>query len=188
MLFAIRTWRLPCAGIKCNDSAVNLPFVHAMFAYSVAETTFEERIGMAKSRWVSAILGAGVIAAGITAGTAWAGGPGGYVEDPEDIFAAVGTGEFVDTIAGFTATGDTSEEASAAVIAACQSAGGVECTADEVTNDNLCIVSVASDSNHVVAGGAGATVEAARQDAFNKAAANNTPLDADSPVVVSACP
>ncbi len=65
---------------------------------------------MVKSRWVSAILGAGVIAAGITAGTAWAGGPGGYVEDPEDIFAAVGTGEFIDTIAGFTATGDTSEE------------------------------------------------------------------------------
>ncbi|KHO18690.1 DUF4189 domain-containing protein [Mycolicibacterium setense] len=144
---------------------------------------------MVKSKWVSAILGAGVIAAGITAGTAWAGGPGGYVEgDPEDIFAAVGTGEFIDTIAGFTATGDTGEEASAAVIAACQSAGGVECTADEVTNDRLCIVSVASDSNRVVAGGAGPTVEAARQDAFNRAAANNTPLDADSPVVVSACP
>ncbi|MCP3811867.1 DUF4189 domain-containing protein [Mycobacteriaceae bacterium Msp059] len=143
---------------------------------------------MVNSRWVSAILGAGVLAAGITAGTAWAGGPGGYVEDPEDMFAAVGTGEFIDTLAGFTATGDTSEEASAAVIAACQNAGGVECTADEVTNDNLCIVSVASPSNHAVAGGAGATVEAARQDAFNRAAANNTPLDADSPVVVSACP
>ncbi|KHO22764.1 hypothetical protein A5761_14725 [Mycolicibacterium setense] len=144
---------------------------------------------MVKSKWVSAILGAGVIAAGITAGTAWAGGPGGYVEgDPEDIFAAVGTGEFDGALAGFTATGDTSEEASAAVIAACTNAGGLDCTADEVTNDNLCIVSVASDSNWAVAGGAGPTVEAARQDAFNRAAASNTPLDADSPVVVSACP
>ncbi len=143
---------------------------------------------MASTRSVSAIAAAGVIAAGVTAGTAWADGPGGYVEDPEDIFAAVGTGEFIDTLAGFTATGDTSEEASAAVIAACTAAGGVECTADEVTNDNLCIVSVASASNHAVAGGAGATVEAARADAFNRAAANNTPLDSDSPVIVSACP
>lgn len=143
---------------------------------------------MVKTRWLSAIIGAGVVAAGITAGTAWAGGPGGYVEDPEDIFAAVGTGEFEGTLAGFTATGDTSEEASAAVISACEAAGGMDCTADEVTNDNLCIVSVASDSNWAVAGGAGPTVEAARADAFNRAAANNTPLDADSPVVVSACP
>ncbi|OBG80050.1 hypothetical protein A5733_19525 [Mycobacterium sp. NS-7484] len=144
---------------------------------------------MVNTRWLSAILGAGVIAAGISAGTAWAGGPGGYVEgDPEDIFAAVGTGEFEGTLAGFTATGDTAEEASSAVIAACTNAGGLDCTADEVTNDNLCIVSVASDSNWAVAGGAGPTVEAARQDAFNRAAANNTPLDADSPVVVSACP
>lgn len=144
---------------------------------------------MGKSRLVSVILGAGVVAAGISAGVAWADGPGGYVEDPEDIFAAVGTGEFEGTLAGFTATGDTSEEASAAVVAACEQAGGVECTSDEVTNDNLCIVSVAaSDGSGVVAGGAGATTEAARGDAFNRAAANNTPLDPGAQIVVSACP
>lgn len=144
---------------------------------------------MINSRLVSVILGAGVIAAGVCTGVAWADGPGGTVEDPDDIYAAVGTGEFEGTLAGFTATGDTSEEASDAVIAACQSAGGVECTADEVTNDRLCIVSVAaSDGSGVVAGGAGVTTEAARGDAFNRAAANNTPLDPGALIVVSACP
>ena len=74
------------------------------------------------------------------------------------------------------------------VIAACQAAGGVECTSDEVTNDNLCIVSVASSSTGVVAGGAGPTIEAARQDALNKAIANGTPEGDDAVVLVSACP
>lgn len=143
---------------------------------------------MVNTRLVSAIAAAGIVGAAISAGTAWAGGQGGVVEDPEDISAAVGTGLFEGALVGFTATGDTNEEASAAVIAQCQSAGGVECTSDEVTNDNLCIVSVADDVNDVVAGGAGPTVEAARADAFNQAAAHNSPMDPSASVVISACP
>ena len=143
---------------------------------------------MAKHRLVSAIVGAGLLAAGASTGIAWAGGPDGSVDGPADLSVAVGTGEFIDSIAGFTATGATNDEASAAVIAACQAAGGVECTSDEVTNDNLCIVSVASSSTNVVSGGAGPTVDAARQDALNRAAANGTPEGDDAVVVVSACP
>lgn len=152
---------------------------------------------MANIRKIWAIVAAGALAGGITSGVAWAGGPGGTIEDPEDMFAAVGTGTFEDFVdgvgglngeVGFTATGDTAEEASAAVIGICQAAGGVECSADEVTNDNLCIVSAGSDQTNVVAGGAGPTVEAARQDAINRAAANNTPMGADAVVIVSACP
>lgn len=143
---------------------------------------------MASTRLVSSIVAAGVVAAGISVGTAWAGGPPGTGGDAEDVSVAVGTGEFQGALAGFTATGDSNDEASAAVIAACQQAGGVECTSDEVTNDNLCIVSVAANGSGVVAGGAGATVEAARADAFNRAAGNNTPLDPSAQVVVSACP
>lgn len=149
---------------------------------------------MAKTRLLAAIA-AGVVIGGISTGVAWAGGPGGTVE--ADTFAAVGTGTFEDfsdgaaglsSEAGFTATGDTADEASAAVLAQCQSAGGVDCTVDEVTNDNLCIVSVGSSSAGVVSGGAGPTVDAARMDAMNKAAANGTPLGQDAVVVVSACP
>ncbi|OBI71184.1 hypothetical protein A5663_09895 [Mycobacterium sp. E740] len=143
---------------------------------------------MVSKRSVSMIAAACIVGAGISAGAAWAGGPGGVVEDPEDVSAAVGTGNFEGALVGFTATGDTNDEAAAAVIAQCQSAGGVECTSDEVTNDNLCIVSVADDENDVVAGGAGATVEAARADAVNRAAANNTPLGPSAQIVVSACP
>ena len=111
---------------------------------------------------------------------------------------AVGTGEFTDTagdndpstntIVGFKATAPTNDEASAKVIKACEDAGGVECTADEVTNDNVCIASVASDETAVVVGGAGATVEDARLDAIKKAQDNETPLGPDAVVVVSACP
>ena len=151
---------------------------------------------MSRTRLVTAIA-AGVLIGGISTGVAWAGGPGGTIEDPEDIFAAVGTGTFEDfsdgpdglsSEAGFTATGDTAEEASAAVLAQCQAAGGVDCSVDEVTNDNLCIVSVGSSIAGVVAGGAGATVEAAQMDAMNRAAANGTPLGPDAVVVISACP
>jgi hypothetical protein len=149
----------------------------------------DERTGMANTRLVLAIVAAGVIAAGISTSTAWAGGPGGVIDDPSnDISEAVGTGTFDNGLAGFRATGDTNDEASAAVIAACQSAGGQECTSDEVTNDNLCIVSVADDASDVVAGGAGVTVEAAREDAIQRAAANNTPLGPTATVVISACP
>ena len=143
---------------------------------------------MANIRLVSAVVVAGVIAAGASTGYAFAGGPGGTVDNSADIYEAVGTGTFIGELDGFTASGSSAEEASAAVIAACQAAGGVECTADEVTNDNLCIVSVADDSNDVVAGGAGVTVEAAMADALARAAANNTPLGPEATVVVSACP
>jgi uncharacterized protein YgbK (DUF1537 family) len=122
----------------------------------------------------------------VSTGIAWAGGPAGTVE--ADTSVAVGTGLFSNSIVGFTATGATNDEAEAKVIAACQAAGGVECTADEVTNDNLCIASVASDLADIVAGGAGPTVEAARQDALNKAIAQGTPEGPDAVVVVSACP
>jgi hypothetical protein len=69
----------------------------------------------------------------------------------------------------------------------CQGAGGQECTSDEVTNDNLCIVSVADDGNDVVVGGAGVTVEAARDDAFARAAVNGTPLGPTAAIVISDC-
>ncbi len=144
---------------------------------------------MANTRLISAIAAAGFIAAGIPAGIAWAGGPGGTVDDAaNDISVAVGTGTFIGELDGFIGTGDTNDEASASVLAQCNAAGGVDCTVDEVTNDNLCIVSVADDGSDVVAGGAGPTIEAAVADAYARAAANNTPLAPNSPVVISACP
>ncbi len=143
---------------------------------------------MAKTHLITALMAAGVLAGGLSMATAWAGGPGGVVEDPEDIYEAVGTGAFIDGLAGFRATGDSAEEASAAVIAACQAAGGVDCTADEITNDNLCIVSVADDVTDVVSGGAGPTVEAAKADALARAAAAGTPESDQNRVVISACP
>ncbi len=152
---------------------------------------------MTNNRVVATILASGIVVAGIAVGTAWAGGPGGVVDNPPDLYEAVGSGAFEDfvdgpdglgAIAGFRAFGATAEEASASVIAACQAVGGQDCTSDEVTNDNLCIASVADDTNDVVAGGAGVTVEAARLDAVARAAANNTPLGPASFVVISACP
>ncbi|MCB0939588.1 MAG: hypothetical protein KDB72_05035 [Mycobacterium sp.] len=138
---------------------------------------------------------AGVVVAGICTGTAWAGGPEGGA--PGDLFEAVGSGTFDDTRdgpggasteVGFRATGATAGQASAAVVAACQAAGGVDCTSDEVTNDNVCIVSVFDPGTNVDAGGAGPTVEAARQDAIQRAAANNTPMSPAAAVLISACP
>ena len=152
---------------------------------------------MARARAISMMAAAGALTAGVAAATAWAGGPDGVVENPPDLYEAVGTGAFEDfsdgaggvgVIAGFRAYGATAEEASAAVIAACQAAGGLDCTADEYTNDNLCIVSVADDSNDVVAGGAGIDPEAARLDALARAAANNTPLGPSNFIVIAACP
>lgn len=142
---------------------------------------------MPSIRVVAPLMAAGLVAVGISTGTAWAGGPGGAIEDASDMSVAVGTGVFVDELVGFRATGPTNDEASARVIAQCQSAGGQECTSDEVTNDNLCIVSVADDSNDVVAGGAGATTEAARDDAMQRAAANGTPLTPAAVIVISDC-
>lgn len=142
---------------------------------------------MANTRLVSVILAAGVITAGISTGIAWAGGPGGAVENTNEISEAVGTGVFENSIVGFVASGKTNDEASANVIAKCQAAGGTECTSDEVTNDDLCIVSVADDASDVVAGGAGTTTEAARADALQRAADNGSPLSPTSPIVISSC-
>ena len=142
---------------------------------------------MPRIRLVAPLMVAGLVAVGISIGTARAGGPGGTIEDGSDMSVAVGTGVFVDELVGFRATGSTNDDASARVIAQCQSAGGQECTSDEVTNDNLCIVSVADDSNDVVAGGAGVTTEAARDDALQRAAANGTPLSPAAVIVISDC-
>ena len=142
---------------------------------------------MPSIRLIAPLVVAGVVAVGISTSTAWAGGPGGTIENSTDISVAVGTGVFIDQLVGFRATGPTNDDASARVIAQCQSAGGQECTSDEVTNDNLCIVSVADDSNEVVAGGAGATVAAARDDAYQRAAANGTPLGPTAAIVISDC-
>ncbi len=142
---------------------------------------------MPGTRLIAPLVAVAVIAVGISAGNAWADGPGGVVEESNDISVAVGTGVFIDGLVGFRASGATNDEASARVIAQCQGAGGQECTSDEVTNDNLCIVSVADDGNDVVAGGAGVTVEAARDDAFARAAGNGTPLGPTAAIVISDC-
>lgn len=152
---------------------------------------------MASTRRVTTMVAAGIFAASISAATALAGGPGGTIEDLSVPFRAIGTGTFENyadgpardsTEVGFSATGATAEEASAAVIAECQAAGGVDCSSDMVTNDNVCIVSVGDDATDVVSGGAGVTIDAARQDAIQRAAASNLPIDPASPVIISACP
>jgi hypothetical protein len=142
---------------------------------------------MGRTGVIATAVASAIVAAGISAGIAWAGGPAGVVEDSADISVAVGTGVFEGTLAGFQATGATNDQASANVIAQCQSAGGQLCTSDEVTNDSLCIASVADDTNSVVAGGAGDTVEAARADAFHRASSNGTPLTDSAVVVISTC-
>ena len=143
---------------------------------------------MVNIRLVSAVFAAGVAATALSVGPAWAGGESGAIESPADISAAVGSGVLGDAIVGFTATGATNAEAMAHVVAACQAAGAEQCTADEETNDRLCIVNVDHAETGVVAGGAGVTVELARQDAFNRAAANNTPLDPSDPTLAVSCP
>ena len=136
-----------------------------------------------------AVAAAAAVAATTWAGSAWAGGPGGVVEDVGDISEAVGSGVLNGALVGFSATGSTNEAASAAVIAACQQAGAQDCSRDEVTNDNLCVVSVgADDGSGIVAGGAGPTVEAARDDAFRHAQDAAAPLDPGARVLVWACP
>ena len=143
---------------------------------------------MAKTRLISAIVAAGVIAAGVPAGIAWAGGPGGVVEEDMNISQAVGTGTFIGEIDGFTAVAPTNEEASAAVLAQCNALGGVDCSVEEVTNDNLCIVSAGDPYTGEVAGGAGPTVEAAFADAAARAATTDLPFGPNAVVIISACP
>ncbi len=134
---------------------------------------------------VVALLGAGFMT---VVPAASADVPLGLVEHRGDIAAAVGSGVRGDAIVGFAATGPTVPAASAAVIALCQRSGAVQCTSDEVTNDRLCIVNVGAQATGVVAGGAGRTVDDARQDAFNRAAANDTPLDPGSHTLAWSCP
>ncbi|CAN5505891.1 hypothetical protein BH10ACT9_BH10ACT9_06930 [soil metagenome] len=137
----------------------------------------------------TAVFAAGAVAATVWAGSAWAGGPGGVVENDGDISAAVGSGVLDGMLVGFTAAGPTNEAASTAVIAACQQSGAADCSRDEVTNDNLCVVSVgSSDGSGIVAGGAGPTVQAARDDAFRHALDANAPLDPGAQILASACP
>ena len=93
-----------------------------------------------------------------------------------DISEAVGTGAFQGVLEGFTPSAPPMTRPPPMSSRHAKTAGGIDCTADEVTNDKLCIVSVADDATDVVAGGAGDTVEAARQDAIAQAAANGTPL------------
>jgi hypothetical protein len=142
---------------------------------------------MAKTRLVTVIVAAGVLAVGVPAGIAWAGGPGGTVED-DYISQAVGTGTFIGEIDGFTALGRTNEEAAAAVLAQCNALGGVDCSVEEVTNDNLCIVSAGDPYTGEVSGGAGPTVEAAFADAAARAATTDVPFGPEAVVIISACP
>ncbi|WP_328354480.1 DUF4189 domain-containing protein [Mycobacterium sp. NBC_00419] len=143
---------------------------------------------MALNRKTSTIFAIGAVVATLSVGTAWAGGPDGAVEQVGDISQAVGSGVLNGALTGFSASGPTNESASAAVIAACQQSGAQECSRDEVTNDSLCVVSVGSDDTGVVSGGAGPTVEAARDDAFAHAAQANASFDPGARILVSACP
>lgn len=131
---------------------------------------------------------AAACAALVTATPASAGGPDGVVEDGP-ISRAVGSGLNGGTLVGFTATGPTNDAASAALIAACQGAGAQQCSSDEVTNDVFCVVSVgADDGTGIVAGGAGPTVDAARDDAFRNVGRANLVLNPAARVLASSCP
>lgn len=143
---------------------------------------------MPNTRLVSAIVAAGVVAAGMSTGTAWAGGPGGVIENVEDMSVAVGTGVFEYDLVGFLAPGATNEQAAANVVAQCEAAGGMYCTSDMATNMDNCIGSFADPVNMVVGGGAGATVEEARQNAIQEAIDNNMPVSPpDVFVVIADC-
>lgn len=160
---------------------------------------------MAGIRVVTAIAGV-LIAAAITAPTAVAGGPGGQVDDTTPgppgsyggMFVAVGSGTFEDSAAeatpgryvevGYDAFGHTAAEASSNLVSTCEAEGGQNCTADMVTNDNVCIVSVGDGRTNVNSGGAGPNIEAARQDAIARAAANGLPMSPESAVLISNCP
>ncbi len=75
------------------------------------------------------------------------------------------------------------------MVAVCQGAGADQCSSDEVTNDVFCIVSVgADDGSGVVSGGAGPTVEAARDDAFRHVGQANLTLGPGARILASSCP
>ena len=96
----------------------------------------------------SAVVAAGVVAAGFSTGTAWASGPEGGA--PNDLFEAVGSGTFDDTRTVRAVPAPKSASARRGHRRPGVGGGGrgmsgrrgVDCTSDEVTNDNLCIVSV----------------------------------------------
>ena len=155
---------------------------------------------MANKCALTAAAAAAVIAAGITTGTAWAGGPTGPVDDSPGppgsyggMFSALGSGTFVDpngqnVEVGYNEYGDTAAQAQANVVRQCVAEGGQNCSSDIVTNDNLCIVSIVDGRSNVNAGGAGPTIEAARQDALARASASNMPMSPGSGVLISDCP
>ena len=153
---------------------------------------------------IATAVGVGLAAVGISMGTAWAGGPPGVVDDTPGppgsyggMFAAVGSGTFEDFVdgvggrnveVGYDAFGNTAEETTASLVGQCQADGGVNCSADMVTNDDLCIVSVADGRTNVNSGGAGPTIEAARLDAIARAAGSNLPMSPQAVVLISNCP
>lgn len=138
-------------------------------------------------RFLGGFAVAGLVALA-SAGAAWAGGPGGIVEDTGDVAQAVGSGLINNELVGYTATGDDDDAAAAAVVAACAAAGAQQCTSDEVSNDRLCIMTIGDDTTGGVAGGAGATEDDAYADAVARAAGADTPLGPQTRVLVSACP
>lgn len=146
---------------------------------------------MAITRSVSALLASGVATAGavaamVSAVPAWAGGPDGHVEGT-GTSRAVGSGVLNDAFVGYVASGATNQEATTAVIAQCHNAGADQCTSDEVTSEPLCVVSVGA-ADGTVSGGAGTTVEAARQNAFENATAVERDLGPDAKILASSCP
>ena len=148
---------------------------------------------MAAIRWAFGVrmaLGSAVALAVtvLAASPSSAGGPGGVVTGG-DISRAVGSGVMDGLLVGFTASGPTNDAASAAVVAACQSTGATECSSDEVTNDVFCVVSVgADDGSGIVSGGAGPTIEAAREDAFAHVRQADLVLDPSARVLAGSCP
>ena len=143
---------------------------------------------MAVVRRVSAVLMSAASMFTVSSTPAWAGGPGGAVETGV-VSRAVGSGVRDGMLVGFSGTGPTNPAAAAAVIAACQGAGADQCSSDEVTNDVFCIVSVGADNGSgIVSGGAGATIEAARDDAFRHVGSANLTLDPGARVLASSCP
>ena len=140
------------------------------------------------TRRVHVVLAATAVAAAALAAPAWAGGPGGVVEN-DDISRAVGSGVLDGALVGYSSSGADNAAASAAVIAACQSAGADQCSSDEVTNDVFCVVSVGvDDGSGIVAGGAGESVEAASADAVKNVGRANLTLSAPTRVLASSCP
>lgn len=137
---------------------------------------------------LTAISALGVAGTLMCTASAWAGGPGGVVEDP-DLSRAVGSGLVNGLLVGYTATGPTNEAAAATVVSVCAAAGAEQCSSDEVTNDVFCVVTVgADDGSGLVAGGAGGTVESARDDAYRNAARAGVMLDPAARVLASSCP